>query len=140
MRFALDSCVIAKLLVDEELSEETRLLLEVSGERFLSFIASELALYEVQNVICRRLKQHPETITTAIEKFHGLEIEYISSSRDHMMRAAELSIERGISFCDAVHIRLAKQYRTHLITEDYELRNKCEEAATIREILNILQE
>jgi predicted nucleic acid-binding protein len=140
MRFVLDSCVIAKLLVDEDLTDETRLLMEVGAERFFSFIASELALYEVQNVICRRLKENPETVAKAVEEFHGFQVEYIPSSKDHMKTSAELSIVRGISFYDAIHITLAKKYRTHLITEDHQLRKKCEEAATIREILNILQE
>ena len=92
MRYVLESCVIAKLLVNEELTEETRLLMEVGLERYSSFIASELALYEVQNVICRRLRDNPETARKAIEEFHGLEIEYIPSSHDHMTESAELSI------------------------------------------------
>ena len=140
MRLALDSSFIAKLVIEEDLSDEADELIRTGRERFAEFIASELALHEVTNVLTKYMKKTGTDGRPLLQSVTELGIIFIPADRGLLEDAMEIANVNNISLYDGVHIALSRRKMVTLVTEDRELRRKFENTGTIREVLSFLQE
>lgn len=124
MKLILDSSVIAKLFLEESGSEEALEIMENSYLKDLEIIASELIFYEVGNTIWKHLRKKKNDGTEYIKKLYLLNINYIPLSENLAIEAMKLSHMNDITYYDSVHIALAHEYKSPLVTEDKLLLNK----------------
>jgi len=124
MKLILDSSVIAKLFLEESGSEEALEIMENSYLKDLEIIASELIFYEVGNTIWKHLRKKKNDGTEYIKKLYLLNINYIPLSENLAAEAMKLSHMNDITYYDGVHIALAHEYKSPLVTEDKLLLNK----------------
>lgn len=121
MSLVLDSSVLAKLFFKEEGSEEATELLEFCAEESVSLAALELALYEVGNVIWKKLRNKEIDGRKYMKQLRLLSIDFVSLDEELMLKAMETAQKHGVTYYDGGHVALAEMRRAPLVTEDREL-------------------
>jgi predicted nucleic acid-binding protein len=140
MRFVLDSSFIAKLITDEELSDEAIELYEREHMRELELIASQLAVYEVGNVIWKKVKKSGGDGGKYLEALLSLDVLYIGMEGHLTAEAMRIAQENDVTFYDAIHVATAESRQANLLTEDRELQRKFSFAISIRDAVDMLSE
>ena len=139
MKLILDSSVIAKLFLDESGSQEALEIMDTSYLKELEIIASELIFYEVGNTIWKHLRKDKNDGTEYIKKLFLLNIDYIPLSEKLANDAMKLAHKNDITFYDGVHIALAQEHRSQLVTEDKLLLNKFKMAINLQEAIEEIE-
>ncbi len=139
MKLTLDSSVIAKLFIDEKDTKNAVSLMEKSIEDGAELIASELILYEVGNTIWKHIRKKKTDGQEYIRQLFFLNIDYLPPNQDTACQTIALAQEQDITYYDAVHVILAKNNETPLVTEDKELLEKVDSAINIKEALGLLE-
>ncbi|UCH88219.1 MAG: type II toxin-antitoxin system VapC family toxin [Thermoplasmata archaeon] len=137
MKLVLDSSVIAKLFVDEVNSNDAIEIINISHEKDIELIASELVIYEVGNIIYKHLKKRKGG-KKYIKQLFLLNIEYIQLNQNPISKAMEIAQKNTISYYDAVHVGISKQIKAPLVTEDKELLKKLKNTLNIHEVLEYI--
>jgi predicted nucleic acid-binding protein len=136
MKLILDSSVVAKLFFKEEGSDEVVRLMELGDEMDIGFLASDLVIYEVGNIIWRNLKKKTKSPTTYMKLLFLLNIDYISMDDELACEALEQAQKNDITYYDGVHIALSRKNQASLVTQDKELLKKFRNALSIEGILD----
>lgn len=117
--FVLDASVAAKTFFDEEGAHAARAWL-VSGARVIApdFLALEMASIAVKKL--RSGDTDRETASAAVSRVFDL-IDEVVSTRDHVVRAAEIAMRHGISVYDASYLAVAEARDCFVLTADARL-------------------
>ncbi|MCU0798552.1 MAG: type II toxin-antitoxin system VapC family toxin [Candidatus Thermoplasmatota archaeon] len=135
MRIVLDSSVLAKLVIDEPGSDLVFSIVESAIEEETDLMVSELAFYEVGNVLWKHYRGK-RNVPGLLSDLYSLGIARVPMNDDLSEATLECALNMDITFYDAVHIAIAKAREAYLITEDRELLRKYDNARDIRSAIN----
>jgi predicted nucleic acid-binding protein len=140
MKFILDASVIAKLFLQEKYSLEALDMMTLGYSKNVTFISSELALYEVGNVFWKHLRKKDNDGSELINQLLLLDIEYISLGSDLAPEVLKFAHNNDISYYDAVYIVLSNKYQLNLVTEDKKLLKMFDKTINIIDGLEKIKE
>ena len=95
MKLALDSSFIAKLVIEEDLSDEADELIRTGRERYAEFIASELALHEVANVISKYMRRTGAEGRLQLQSVTEMGINFIEQLTNERIKNAKTLMKKG---------------------------------------------
>lgn len=139
MMLALDSSVVAKLFLREEGSDDAIEMMSLCYSGRTGFLASELVLYEIGNVLWKHARRGTSGTTELLGEFLKLDIEYFHHDRKLAIDALNEAILHNITYYDAVHVCTARNNSARLVTEDRKLLDRCECPIDIGEALDMVR-
>lgn len=140
MKLVLDSSVIAKLFFKEEGSDEAIKLMELGDALDIEFLASDLVIYEVGNIIWKNLKKKTKNGGRYVKLLFLLNIDFIRADDGLASEALKQAQNMNITYYDGVHIALSKKNKAMLITQDKELLKKFKTTLSIEETFERIEE
>ena len=120
-RYVVDASVAARFVLDEELDDEAKSILEGFVEGEYNLLAPTLLNYEVGNALrtaASRKEISVEESEVSYEAFLGFKIDVDNMEIDDYLGALALSSRRNISVYDAAYIWLSKKLAAPLVTAD----------------------
>ncbi len=119
-KIVVDSSVILKWLYREDEPNLTQadMLLKDAVQNKLKLITTELAKYEVGNVLLVAKKLPKKKGGEALETLHTLPIEFIAQSEELSKETFTLGSTAEITFYDASFMALAKEQNADLVTDN----------------------
>ena len=129
----VDSSVIIKWLsVDKEkhLEEADRILKDAQNGKAV-LISSELAKYEVGNVLLFSKKLSSEQAKIVLTRFYNLPLSFIIESEELARETFSLAESLKITYYDASFLSLAKKYGATLVTDNIKHQGKTSEIKAI---------
>lgn len=132
MSYVLDSSCAAKLIINENGTDEMYAIMRLALEKNVPLIASELVFYELGNVLWKYAKRQKMNVGGIFDDVFDLNVTFVPM--DPALASAALNIACGedVTFYDATHVALAKRHGAKLITEDELLSRKFECAIGIK--------
>ncbi|HEY2707696.1 MAG TPA: type II toxin-antitoxin system VapC family toxin [Caulobacteraceae bacterium] len=115
----LDASVAAKVFIEEEGSAEASAYV-LSGVRF---IAPELVLIEVANVVLKRFRRGelPRMVADHVARASRTMFDELVPADKLVPRAFELAADHGLSVYDSMYVALAEARHRRLVTADARL-------------------
>ena len=120
-RYVVDASVATRFVLDEELDDEAKSILEGFVEGDYNLLAPTLINYEVGNALrtaAARKEISEEESEEAYEAFLGFKLDVDNMELDDFLGALALSNRRNISIYDAAYIWLSKKLAAPLLTAD----------------------
>jgi predicted nucleic acid-binding protein len=136
-RYVVDASVATRFVLDEELDDEAKSILEGFAEGEYNLMAPTLINYEVGNALRTAAARKDISVQESgesYEAFLGFKIDVDNMEIDDYMGALTLSSRRNISVYDAAYIWLSKKLAAPLVTADI----KQMEAATDETVVRYL--
>jgi predicted nucleic acid-binding protein len=118
MILALDSSFLVKLIFEEEYSDKASEIMLDRQARYPEYIASDLVVYEMGNVIWKKLKRNADQGMVLLNRVLAMTIQLKPPTPDILTRAMSFSMKENVSYYDAVHLAVADIHGANLITED----------------------
>ncbi len=117
---AVDSSVIVKWLNQENETnvEKADDLLESAYKGKMTLLVPELAKYEVGKALLMGKKLTSEQGVEALDLFYSLPLRFVSETNEMAKDTFQISIQAGITYCDASFVALAKQEEAVLVTDN----------------------
>lgn len=119
--YIIDASVAIKWILQEEDSDKALSLCEQALYGNIEIAAPDMLLYEVTNILVRKMKLEPWQVEKAIRELLGTGIATSSPDAELMIRAAEIAWETGASVYDAAYVALALDQKATLVTADRRL-------------------
>lgn len=135
----LDTSVLVKLFLEEELSDEVFELLIQGREANIEFKASELVMFELGNAIWKYHRERKGYGSEMMIQTFLLDIERFPLEGESAIDALKIGHNNTITFYDAVHVELAQNLGALLVTNDKELLEKFDFAIGISAALESLE-
>ncbi len=122
----VDSSIIIKWLSqdNEEYLEEANKILQDEQKGKIILIASELAKYEVGNVLLFSKHLILEQAEIVLAQFYKLPISFVSESEMLSKETFKIAVICGITYYDPSFMSLAKQYNATLVTDNIKHQGK----------------
>lgn len=139
MKLVLDSSVVAKLFFEEKGSNEAVKLMELGDEKDIEFLASDLVIYEVGNIISKNLRKKKRDGSIYIKLLFLLNIDFIPIDDDLACEALEQAQKNNITYYDGVHIAISKRNKAAFVTQDKELLRKFKNALSTEGVLKRIE-
>lgn len=139
MKLVLDSSVVAKLFFEETGSDSAIKLMELGDALDIEFLASDLVIYEVGNIIWKNLRKKKMNGSRYIKLLFLLNIDFVHLDDNLASEALDEAQKNNITYYDGVHIALSNIYDATLVTQDKELIKKFKTALSIEEILERIE-
>ena len=120
-RYVVDASVAARFVLDEELDDEAKSILEGFVEGEYNLLAPTLLNYEVGNALrtaAARKEISIEESKVSYEAFLGFKIDVDNMEIGDYLGALALGSRRNISVYDAAYIWLSKKLAAPLVTAD----------------------
>ena len=120
-RYVVDASVATRFVLDEELDDEAKSILEGFVEGDYNLLAPTLINYEVGNALRTAAARKDISVQESgesYEAFLGFKIDVDNMEIDDYMGALALSSRRNISIYDAAYIWLSKKLAAPLVTAD----------------------
>lgn len=140
MKLVLDSSVVAKLFFDEANSDLAIKLMELGDAMDIEFLASDLVIFEVGNIIWKNLQKKKKDGTIYINLLFLLNIDFIPINDNLACEAIKQAQNYKITYYDGVHVAISKKNQAALVTQDKELLKKFKSACAIHEILEEIEQ
>jgi predicted nucleic acid-binding protein len=120
--YVLDSSALIRYIDSEAGATRVNALLKECVARRAAVCISAVQWGEVTGNLRQRLGATQETrILSAILPS---EVEIVSVSADRAVRAAEIKVDRKVSYADAIALELAMSFADHLlVTADYDFKD-----------------
>lgn len=135
MMFIFDTSAIAPIYVDEETSYYVRELIRNCFLNSIPIQCSELALYELGNVL---VKVNSKETTDVMLRFRKIFPKPVISSPILENKSFKVSGEYGLTYYDSVHVALAIIENGTLITNDKRILKKFNASITPKEALDLI--
>lgn len=122
--WVVDASVVAKLYLQEELSDVTEALFEAPGTQ--SFFVPDIFYCECANIFWKSVRRLSIQPAYAQSSLHGLMdlIVFPVSSTEFLHYTLDLALEYGITAYDASYIALSEKLRIPFTTADRKLVTK----------------
>jgi predicted nucleic acid-binding protein len=140
MKLILDSSVVAKLFFKEAGSDSAIRLMELGDVLDIEFLASDLVIYEVGNVILKNLGKKKKDGARYMKLLFLLNIDFIPINDNLACEAFSEAQNNKITYYDAVHVALGKKNHAALVTQDKELLRKIKNALSIEKALEEIEQ
>ena len=120
-KLVVDASVAAKWLVTEQLSDRALALLERSDD----FIAPDLLLPEVGNILWKKVRSGDLTTAEAEERLRALVAIGIELTPSELLigRALAIAVEAGRTVYDSLYLALAEREDSPFVSADERLVN-----------------
>ncbi len=135
MMFIFDTSAIAPNYVEEETSDIIRELIRNCFLNSVPIHCSELALYELGNVL---IKVNSKEKTDVMLRFRKIFLKPIISSPILENKSFKISEEYGLTYYDSVHVSLAIIENGTLITNDKRILKKFNASITPKGALDLI--
>lgn len=122
----IDSSVIVKWLSQDNennLDKADKIIKDAQNDKVI-LITTELAKYEIGNVLIFSKKLSPEQAAPILERFFSLPINFVILSEELARSTCEISFSSEITYYDASFLSLAKQYDAILVTDNIKDQGK----------------
>jgi predicted nucleic acid-binding protein len=140
MILALDSSFLVKLIFEEEYSDKASEIIHDRQARYPEYIASDLVVYELGNVIWKKLKNHADRGMVLLDRVMGMNIQLKRATPDVLSRAMKFSMKESVSYYDAIHLAVADIHSANLITEDQMLLDRFDFTMSIHSAADLMCE
>jgi len=120
----IDTSVIYKWYVDEELSKKATEILVNFKEGKTEISMPELVFYEIANSLRFNPKNTEDDVVEVIDNLNSLNLNVVVITTGLLKDALKISYKYGITVYDGVFIALAKDLNFDFITADKKLYNK----------------
>lgn len=121
----LDSSVIVKWVnrQDELNIKESDKLLDDCRQGLIKLFTSELAKYEIGNVLWKK-KLNPDLFYPVFDAVYSGPIEFISLNFQNAVRILKIANESKMTYYDATFVELAESLKATLVTDNPKHQNK----------------
>ncbi len=119
--FVLDSSAVLRYIDNEAGADRVSAIFKACVSRQAGMCISALQWGEIAGNLRIRLGASQQT--RILNSLIPLELEIVPASSERAVRAAELRVDRGISYADAFALELAMDSADHvLVTADYDFK------------------
>lgn len=131
----VDASVAVKWFVSEGESgvDGAARLLQEHADGSIRLVAPTLVVQELFGVLMRGRRDH-QAGEAAIEAFFDADVTLVPPSRELMLSAARLVLDRGVSTLDSAYVALVQTLGCELATADRRLARAVEGVVEVREI------
>lgn len=116
-----DASIVVKWFHDEDETDPARTLLRAHQERRLNARVLDLTLYELGNVLLRRLHWGGAATAAQLRDLVAICGPPVHAGADEQAGAAGLADDTGLTFYDAAYAAVARERGATLVTADREL-------------------
>lgn len=133
IKLVVDSSVIVKWIntTDEENLDQANKILADALQDKVKLLTTELAKYEVGNVLLLRKKVSLKNSEIPLHTLFNLPVQFIPESEKSAKETYYLASNLGITCYDASFLAVAKQYDAALVTENVKRQGKTSEVKVI---------
>ena len=118
----LDASAITSYLLEQASREKVYNVMRDTLEGGYRLLTVDLAFFEVANALWRACTLRglidEEAVYLSLDSLYGLPLEPLRQERDLMRRAAEISLESGLSVYDSIYVSVAERERAFIFTLD----------------------
>jgi len=118
----LDASAITTYLIEQVSRGNVYNIMRDTLDRGAKLLTADLAYVEVANALWRACTLRglidEETVFKSLDNLYGLPLESIRQEGGLMRRAAEISLESGLSVYDSIYVAVAERERATIFTLD----------------------
>ncbi len=130
--YVIDASVALKWFVRENDSDKALALCEQALLGSLDMAAPDMLLYEVANILLRKIELTPSQVQNSIRQLLDTGISFSALDAGLIFRAIHVAGTTGASVYDASYVALALEVNGTLVTADRRLAKLAESQADIR--------
>ncbi len=132
----VDASIIVKWFVEEENSEEARLLRDSYIDGLKELIAPSILPYEVLNALKYSGSFGEEELKEVSQILSDYQMTLYNIDGEYAKKTVEYAMRKGITIYDASYVALADQLNTKLYTADERLIKKINDSSLVEHIRN----
>ena len=136
MKMIYDTSVIASLFLEEEITERSKVLIEICDENDVDIMCTELVNYELANVLLKNKTKDPQGVMNNFRKTFPIQLAYNKISEEMSFM---ISKETGLSFYDSFHVSMSRSEDGYLVTNDKMIKKQVDNAIGVNEALEIVK-
>ncbi len=131
----VDASVVVKWFVEEEFSEEARMLRDAYVDRIIDLAAPSLLPYEVLNALKYSGAFGEEELIEISNTLRDFQITLYELLGKVAEEAVRIAMRKGVTIYDASYVSLARHLNTVLYTADNKLVRKIDDKERVKHIM-----